>query len=358
MDSLDAVATQVRQRIGSFRDLPDAIGESNTKASLIEPVLQALGWDVHDPTEVHREWRGRGADNPVDYGLLINGSPVLLIEAKGLGENIGDPRWANQVIGYAAVSGVRWVALTDGDTWHIYNAGIPLPTEKKHFQAATIAGDLTAAVGTLELLQRTPDLAKRLDSLWAVGQRDRSIRQAIESLFSPHHRDDLVQALGSFTTGISDDEVSAGLDRVQIEVTMGGVSSERTSADPMPDEVPGPTRGSAKKATRRPKMSDTEKRITLREMVDAGVVKPGQQLVARYLGQTFEASVGAAGDVIFDGASYSPSGAGRAAKLVAQPDASESTLATQGMDFWSVLGEGGDRDRKLLAIRAELANRR
>ena len=57
MDHVDAVASQVRQRIENFRDLPQSIGESNTKASLIEPLLQALDWDVHDPTEVHREFR-------------------------------------------------------------------------------------------------------------------------------------------------------------------------------------------------------------------------------------------------------------------------------------------------------------
>jgi predicted type IV restriction endonuclease len=55
MDHLDAVASQVRQRIETFRELPRPIGESNTKASLIEPLLQALGWDVHDPREVHRD---------------------------------------------------------------------------------------------------------------------------------------------------------------------------------------------------------------------------------------------------------------------------------------------------------------
>ncbi|MET0236812.1 MAG: hypothetical protein ABW224_19340 [Kibdelosporangium sp.] len=46
-------------------------------------------------------------------------TPRLFIEAKGLGENLDDPRWANQTISYAAVAGVEWVALTDGAEWRI-----------------------------------------------------------------------------------------------------------------------------------------------------------------------------------------------------------------------------------------------
>jgi hypothetical protein len=67
------------------------VGESNTKAGLIEPVIAALGWDVLDPDEVHREYRRRSPDNPVDYALLLSRTPRLFIEAKGLGENIDDP---------------------------------------------------------------------------------------------------------------------------------------------------------------------------------------------------------------------------------------------------------------------------
>jgi hypothetical protein len=48
------------------------------------------------PDEVHREYRRRPADNPVDYALLLSRTPRLFIEAKGLGENIDDPKWANQ----------------------------------------------------------------------------------------------------------------------------------------------------------------------------------------------------------------------------------------------------------------------
>lgn len=51
-----------------------------------EPVIGTLGWDGLDPDEVHREYRRRPTDNPVDYALLLLlRTPRLFIEAKGLG---------------------------------------------------------------------------------------------------------------------------------------------------------------------------------------------------------------------------------------------------------------------------------
>src|SRR5512132_626989 len=81
-DLLDTLK-QCVERLDRYRRPSQRVGESNTKAGLIEPVIAALGWDVLDPDEVHREYRRRPADNPVDYALLLSRTPRLFIEAKG-----------------------------------------------------------------------------------------------------------------------------------------------------------------------------------------------------------------------------------------------------------------------------------
>ena len=48
-----------------LKDRDRRLGEQNTKATLIEPTLEALGWDIRDWDEVHREYRGKGSDSPV-----------------------------------------------------------------------------------------------------------------------------------------------------------------------------------------------------------------------------------------------------------------------------------------------------
>src|SRR4051794_4604676 len=114
MPVLQEVLAQVRERITRYRGSAP-INEQNTKAALIDPVLRALGWDIEDVDEVHREYKVKSADNPVDYALLVLRTPRLFIEAKALGDNLNDRRWASQIMGYATVAGVEWVALTNGD---------------------------------------------------------------------------------------------------------------------------------------------------------------------------------------------------------------------------------------------------
>jgi hypothetical protein len=114
MAALSEVLAHVGERIQRYRNsLP--INEQNTKAALIDPVLRTLGWDIEDVEEVHREYKLKSADNPVDYALMILRNPRLFIEAKPLGDSLDDRRWASQIMGYASVAGVEWVVLTNGD---------------------------------------------------------------------------------------------------------------------------------------------------------------------------------------------------------------------------------------------------
>lgn len=66
---LDLVLASVRERIA--RHQRENIGEQDTKAALIVPILRALGWDVEDLEDVKLEYRRRPADNPVDYALFL-----------------------------------------------------------------------------------------------------------------------------------------------------------------------------------------------------------------------------------------------------------------------------------------------
>jgi hypothetical protein len=104
--------------------------------------------------EVQREFKTHSRHKPVDYGLLVVRTPRLLIEAKALGENLGDHRWVNQIMGYASVAGVEWVVLTNGDDYHIYNTHAPVVVEEKLFRAAKVMSEDAAVLHTIELLAK------------------------------------------------------------------------------------------------------------------------------------------------------------------------------------------------------------
>jgi hypothetical protein len=156
----DTDAAKLRECIGNvaakIRRFQDrGLGEQNTKASLVEPILEALGWDVRDPDEVTREFKPTSRDCPVDYALTVLRKPRLFVEAKGLGETLQDRKWIAQVLGYATVAGVEWWVLTDGDQYRLYNATAPLDAEEKLFCSVRLSTDEANEVArVLSLLTR------------------------------------------------------------------------------------------------------------------------------------------------------------------------------------------------------------
>src|ERR1019366_6030427 len=96
----------VRKRIEQTRQRTVPIGEQNTKATLIDPVLTALGWNLDNYDEVRHEYKPKPQANPVDYALFQNRTACLLIEAKSLEQDLNDDKWIAQNVFYAAVAGV------------------------------------------------------------------------------------------------------------------------------------------------------------------------------------------------------------------------------------------------------------
>ena len=90
LEGLDQAAARL-ERLGG-----KPLGEQDTNAALISPLLRALGWDVEDAEQVPHEYRHQGSGRPVDYALLLSRVPQLFVEAKGYGENLSDRRWAGQ----------------------------------------------------------------------------------------------------------------------------------------------------------------------------------------------------------------------------------------------------------------------
>jgi len=88
MADLDVTLATVRERVAKHQR--PGIGEQDTKAALIVPVLRAVGWDVEDLDEVKLEHRRRPGDDPVDYALFVSRTARLFVGARDPGLAIAD----------------------------------------------------------------------------------------------------------------------------------------------------------------------------------------------------------------------------------------------------------------------------
>jgi len=119
MDKLIRVIEGIRLKLDGLRKR--ALKETPTRTIIVDPILEALGWDVRDPDEVQLEYPTVDGKS-VDYALLINVKPVLLVEAKGLDDKLNDVKGITQVVGYAANDGIVWCVLTNGIVWKVYRS--------------------------------------------------------------------------------------------------------------------------------------------------------------------------------------------------------------------------------------------
>ena len=95
--------------------------EEATKTSFIMPFFKALGYDVFNPLEFVPECVadvGVKKGEKVDYAILIDNNPVILIEAKWCGETLD--KHGSQLFRYFATSKAKFGILTNGIEYRFY----------------------------------------------------------------------------------------------------------------------------------------------------------------------------------------------------------------------------------------------
>ena len=82
-----------------------------------------LGYDIFDPSEVVPEFtadHGTKKGEKVDYALMLNGIPAILIEAKIYGANLDEEK-ISQLFRYFSVTDTHFGILTDGVTYRFFS---------------------------------------------------------------------------------------------------------------------------------------------------------------------------------------------------------------------------------------------
>jgi hypothetical protein len=331
---LDELQATLRERIARYAR--EGIGEQDTKAALIVPVLRALGWDTEDLEDVKLEYRRRPADNPVDYALFLLRTPRLFIEAKALGAHLDDGKWAAQILSYATVAGVEWVALTDGDEWRIYNSHAAVPVEQKLFRVVRISDPGDRAEATLRLLAKAQMADHLIDALWKSDFIDRQVRDALRRLFSPEPEASLVRLIRSKAPSLSPAEVRASLGRVRASFDFPVVPVAEAPARSAPNGTrvaepsPDPTK-------ERPAREGTPwRRVSLAQLLEAGLLRLPVEVEHRYRGTDLIARIEGPSQVVFAGQVYDSlsTAGGIARRSVAGAPTGRPYPQTNGWTFW------------------------
>lgn len=120
MDFIEQI-TQFSKRVEHIKD--NIQTEEATKTSIIMPFFQLLGYDVFNPYEFVPEFTadaGIKKGEKVDYAIMINNEPLILIEAKSTNMEL-TPKHISQLIRYFAVTKAKFGILTNGIKYQFYS---------------------------------------------------------------------------------------------------------------------------------------------------------------------------------------------------------------------------------------------
>ncbi|MBC8597215.1 type I restriction endonuclease [Qingrenia yutianensis] len=113
---------KIKSFIGRIEDLKENIKtEEATKTSLIMPFFSMLGYDVFNPMEFVPEYIadvGIKKGEKVDYAIILDNEPTILIEAKSITETLD--KHDSQLFRYFGTSNAKFAILTNGVIYKFY----------------------------------------------------------------------------------------------------------------------------------------------------------------------------------------------------------------------------------------------
>jgi predicted type IV restriction endonuclease len=342
---------EIAAKIRKFQDRK--LGEQSTKASLIEPVLEALGWDIRDPDEVQHEFKRTSKANPVDYALCILREPRLLVEAKGLGESLADEKWVHQVLSYATVAGVGWCILTNGDEYRFYNVTAPVGAEEKLFCTIRLsASQENEVAGTLNLISRSNMEGKiPLDELWSIHFVDRRVKAVLLRMQETKDKG-LVRLIRKRSPELTAKKIVESLRRLDIRIALPSAATGG-SLQPSRKLLSRSTTEKLREAGRKAARTRRELgQVSLADILNATLLTAPTRLFRNYKGQTLEATLLPDGRLEFQGDRFDSCST---AAERARATVTGRRMNTNGWAFWQFLDAKGNTctlDRVQKAFRA------
>lgn len=234
-----------------------------------------------------------------------------------------------------------------------------------------MAWDIDQAAEVLALLGRDDLRDNRIHELWKSYFVDRQVHGALTTLFGGKEPPrELVSLILRQAPDLSRADIRASLMRARasfdfpITVPLAGTrptTSTPSSAPPADLHQPSrpPVPASSATSSRRVTVSAAERALTLRDLINAGMLSPGQPLTAEWRHQLRQAELLPDGSVRVKGKTYaSPSAAGEAVKIdIAGGDLKDTTRATDGWEFWKAPDPTNGHPVRLKELRRRLAQR-
>ena len=351
MDFLERIR-DLSARIEKFKN--DIKTEEAAKQSFVIPFISALGFDERNPVEVEPEFTadvGNKSGEKVDYAIKRNGQPIILIECKKPGINLDDKANLDQLMRYFGVTNARVAILTNGILYRFFtDLEITNRMDQKPFLAFSL---LDIQDDLISELRRFCKDQFDINAIVPAASELKYTRE-IKLILAEQVRAPTEDFVRFFATQVYSGKLTAKVMAQFHDVTKRATrqfindqiaerlksAMDKADQDKLPQQKPAPTEALGKNEGDGAKHATLGKQqsigITVKDLVDAGLITAGAKLEIKNKNQTVMAQVEATGNIFFNGTSYkNPSAAGSAAKPLSK--------SVGGWVEWKVVCANGER---------------
>lgn len=157
--------------------------EEAAKTALVMPFLQALGYDVFDPTQVVPEFTcdvGIKKGEKVDFAICLDGNITTLIECKPASHELS-LKHASQLYRYFGVTDAKFAILTNGACYKFYSdLAASNRMDEKPFFEFDLRSLRKSDIRNLEQFQRTGFDVDAIVEAAASLQMESAVTKALE----------------------------------------------------------------------------------------------------------------------------------------------------------------------------------
>lgn len=178
------------------------MNESNTKLKLLNPLLDALGWNVATEVELEYSVQMGATTKHVDYSLTHEGSPAVFVEAKGCDSTLSEGD-RTQLASYLKQQNVDWGLLTNGKQFEVL---------RRRFDGTDIVVDTLGSfpleefashVGLVEALSKESITSGQSDRIAAAMRELHQARDALQD-----EKETLAERIAQAVAEVAGDRVS------------------------------------------------------------------------------------------------------------------------------------------------------
>src|SRR3989475_6505318 len=174
-----AQAETIAQLVTKWIEQDPAMKEANVKLRIIQPLLEALGWDPRTG-DLEMEYPVHFGSRPfaVDYGLLVNGEAAVYLETKSFGSSLSEDD-IQQAISYGKNDSVPWCVLTNGRELQILDSSEPKQSPERLVTAIRLQ-DLPNRLAEIHLISKESVVSQETEKRVSQRKTARSATRRLE----------------------------------------------------------------------------------------------------------------------------------------------------------------------------------